>query len=352
MTVRAAWLLPGGASPGQTREDTRLAPVGTYTPASELTTRPGVIPGGSPFAATAAGVMTLQIGTGRAMVQGTAAQGAYPVAVTSPETLTFPDGHAQFARIDSVVLRVYDGLYDASGQTLAAVEILGGEPTATPTPPALPAGSLRLWDVTVPAGTSAGTSGITWGSALADRRQYTTAIGGITPRSAGTSYSGAYDGQYRDTGTGLERWSASAAAWQSYPAPPAGWLPYTATLTNTTLGNGNLLTRYRRYGTHVEAAFRLAWGSTTTGAMPRISMPVTPASLGGMRWTGNLTIHRGSGNFRAGTTWLYDDTSILGTGLLGTASSQPEILTAFAAAGVTMAAGGWIIGNVSYEAAG
>lgn len=221
MTVRAAWLLPGGTGPGQTREDTRLAPVGTYAPAGELTTRPGVLPGGAPFTASAAGAMSLQIGVGRAVVQGTTAQGAYPVAVTAPETLAFPDGDALHARIDSVVLRVYDGLYDTSGQTLAAVERLQGEASATPAAPLLPPGCLRLWDVRVPAGASTGVGGIDWGTALTDRRQYTAAVGGVIPPGGGLAFDGAYHGQLRDTGTQIERWNTDTGTWQRYPAVPA-----------------------------------------------------------------------------------------------------------------------------------
>jgi hypothetical protein len=216
MSVRTAWLLPTS----QSREDTRLAPVGTFTPESELRTRPGALPGGNPFAATSAGAMVLQIGTGRAVVQGTTAQGAYPVAVDVPEAVTFTDGDAQFGRLDAVVIRVYDQLFDSFGQNLALVEIVRGTPAATPVAPPLPAASLLLWLVTVPAGTSAGTGGISWASALADRRIFTTAAGGITPAAGGTAYDGAYDGQYKDTGSGLERWSSTAGAWQAYPATP------------------------------------------------------------------------------------------------------------------------------------
>ncbi|OII60858.1 hypothetical protein BJP40_08320 [Streptomyces sp. CC53] len=201
MTVRAGWLTPTG----QTREDTRAVPVGTMTPAGELTTRSGVIPGGDPLAATGTAAMQLQIGIGRAVVQGTAAQGAYPVAVTAPETLTFADGSAQFGRIDSVVARVYDGLFDTFGQTLATIEIVQGEASATPTPPALPPATLRLWDVTVPAGTSAGTGGINWTTALTDRRVYTVAVGGIAPGAL----DGTHAGQWRDTGI-LERFTGTA----------------------------------------------------------------------------------------------------------------------------------------------
>ncbi|MGA5084099.1 hypothetical protein [Streptomyces pseudogriseolus] len=218
MTVRAAWLLPGGSAPGQTREDTRLAPLGTMTPADEMTTRQGIVPGGDPFAVTGAGAMSLQVGVGRATVQGTLAQGAYPVAVDAPEVLTFSDGNAQFARVDTVVLRVFDGLFDTSGQTLAHVEVVEGAPSATPTAPTLEPACLPLWDVRVPAGASAGVGGIDWDSALTDRRRYTVAVGGILPHGA-LSDVGAYDGQYADIGGVLYRWSAADAAWEPYQEP-------------------------------------------------------------------------------------------------------------------------------------
>ncbi|MGW2485181.1 hypothetical protein ACWCWQ_35730 [Streptomyces sp. NPDC001571] len=208
MTVRSAWLLT--APGGQTREDTRVTPLGTMVPEGELLSRDGVIAGGAPLKATGAAAMSVQIGIGRALVQGTLAQGAYPVAVTSPETLTVPDGHAQYARIDSVALRIYDGLYDTSGQTLARLEVVKGPEAATAAPPPLPPGTLRLWDITVPAGTSAGTGGINWSTALTDRRRYTAAYGGITPPGGPQSTPGAYAGQYRDNGRILERWDGSA----------------------------------------------------------------------------------------------------------------------------------------------
>lgn len=208
MTVRSAWLLT--APGGQTREDTRQAPLGTMVPEGELLTRDGVIAGGNPLKASGASAMTVQIGTGRAVVQGTLPQGAYPIAVTAPEVLKVGDGHAQFTRIDSVVVKVYDGLYDTSGQTLARVEVIGGDANASPAPPALPPATLRLWDITVAPGTSAGTGGINWTTALTDRRRYTTSHGGITPPGGPQSTPGAYVGQYRDNGRILERWDGTA----------------------------------------------------------------------------------------------------------------------------------------------
>ncbi|MET9468483.1 hypothetical protein ABZY44_27590 [Streptomyces sp. NPDC006544] len=214
MTVRAAWLLPTG----QAREDTRLAPTNLVMHETEMRVRDGALAGGNPFAASGAGAMAVQIGPGRAIVQGTDAQGAYPVANDSAVTLTIADGAAQFARIDSVVLRVNDPLFDG-GTVAARIEIAQGTPAASPVAPTLPAASLRLWDIAVPAGASAGAGGIGWGGALVDRRRYTAAAGGIIPRGSGLVFSGAYDGQYRDNGTSLERWNATAGAWQTYRPP-------------------------------------------------------------------------------------------------------------------------------------
>ncbi|MET9429807.1 hypothetical protein [Streptomyces sp. NPDC003036] len=236
-------------------------------PETAMTTRDGVIAGGSALNATGVGTMQIQIAVGRALVQGTEAQGAYPVAVTAPETLTVADGNAQNPRIDVVVLRVYDSLYGTDGQTLARVEIVEGQPNASPTPPPLPSAALRLWEITVPAGVSAGTGGIQWSSALADRRRYTSAYGGIIPRGWGLSFAGAYPGQYRDNGNGLDRWDGSA--WQTLD-PVIGWTPVTLATGYTNNGNAQGSVRYRRITVggvpHLQLRGGVSW--TTSGSPP------------------------------------------------------------------------------------
>ncbi|MFD7106086.1 hypothetical protein [Streptomyces celluloflavus] len=263
MTVRTAWLLPQG----QTREDTRLAPLGTMAPADALGSRPGVIAGGDPLAATGVGAMQLQISTGRAVVQGTAAQGAYPVAVTAPETVAVADGDAQYARVDTVALRVLDGLYDTSEQTAAMVEIVQGAPSATPSAPPLSAAALPLWDIAVPAGASAGVGGIDWSRALTDRRAYTAAYGGILPRGGASTDPGAYPGQYRDNGTGLERWDGDA--WQQID-PRIGWTAAGLAGGYSNNGNGQGTVRYRRIVIagvpHVQWRGGVSW--STSGSPP------------------------------------------------------------------------------------
>ncbi|WP_439676006.1 hypothetical protein [Embleya sp. MST-111070] len=208
MTVRTVW----HTATGQTRADTRLAPLGVMAPAGEMTSRPGVVAGGNPLKLTPVGTMTCEIGPGRAIVQGTGAQGAYPLAVTSADSVTITDGDAQWARIDTVALCLYDELYDEGDETRAAVEIVEGEPAAAPAPPNLPTSAIALWDITVPAGTSAGTGGIAWSSAVTDRRQYTAAYGGIIPPGTG-EFAGSYTGQYRHGPTGLEVWDGIGMRW-------------------------------------------------------------------------------------------------------------------------------------------
>ncbi|MER8068377.1 hypothetical protein ABTZ59_08785 [Streptomyces sp. NPDC094034] len=240
MTVRAAWLTNrGDTAGGQTRNDTRLAPLGTMTPAAELTTSPGAIPGSDPFALTATGPMTATLATGRAIIQGTEPQGAYPVAITADEPLVFADGDPANPRIDLVVLRVYDTAYDDSGQTLVAVEIIPGTPGAAPTAPSTPRGALALFRVQIAAGISAGTGGIGFAAATTDVRRYTAAVGGITPYSV----AGAHRGQYRDNGTGLQRYTGTA--WSGLATGLITWTKASLASGYGHNGNSNGDVRYR-----------------------------------------------------------------------------------------------------------
>lgn len=217
MAVREAWLKPRTGSDGQTREDTRLALSGAWAPAGALTARSGLSPAGG-FDLVGTGAMTFTIGSGRAYIQGTTAQGAYPVYNDAAVSFTAVDGHATNPRIDLYVLRVYDTFIDSSGSTLTQIERVPGTAASVPVAPSVPAGSIPLWELRVPAGASAGSGGIQsspgWATARTDRRYYTAAAGGIVP-SGGPSWSGAYDGQYRDNPTTKrpERWSTSSSTW-------------------------------------------------------------------------------------------------------------------------------------------
>ncbi|MEO3851761.1 hypothetical protein ABGB09_29735 [Streptomyces sp. B8F3] len=241
MAVRAAWLTNrGDAAGGQTRNDTRLAPTGTMTPVGELTTVSGVLPGGDPFALEPTGPMTATLGAGRALIQGTAAQGAYPLVVTEPEPLTVADGDPANPRVDLVVLRIYDTAHDDTGQVRAAVEILPGTPGAAPTPPDTPPAALALYRVAVAAGVSAGTGGIDFATATTDVRTYTVGVGGI---ALSRTLDGAYAGQYRDSGAGLERFSGTS--WGGIATSLIGWTKVSLADAYGHNGNNNGDVRYR-----------------------------------------------------------------------------------------------------------
>ncbi|MER5433888.1 hypothetical protein [Streptomyces sp. NPDC002588] len=220
MPVRSGWLSPDG----QSREDTRLVSLGALTPTSPVATRSGVLPGSaeglyriSGFTLTGtAGTLSATVSPGRAVIQGSDAQGAYPVALTEYLPLVFADGDAQYGRVDLVVLRVYDDAYDGSGRTEAVVEIVKGTPAATPAVPAVPALALPLYEVTVPKGASAGTTPIDWANALVGRRTATVGVGGILPVTTDTT-NGSYPGQYRDLNGVVQRWSGTA--WTDYQPP-------------------------------------------------------------------------------------------------------------------------------------
>ncbi|WP_416977635.1 hypothetical protein [Streptomyces sp. T028] len=330
MNLRSSWV----AETGQTREDTRLTQTGATTPANPLEVRSGILPGSYDgqyrlsgfWMEGGAGTMTATVHEGRAVIQGAGNQGAYPVTLAEPMTLTFADGDASNPRIDLVVLRIYDDLYDDSGFTKAAVEIIKGTPGATPAVPAVPGIGLPVYQVRVRAGTSAGTGGINWNDDVTDLRTPTVAVGGILP-VYGETGNGAYPGQYRDSGGALQRWDGSA--WVGYPSAlggiaPAGtvatasytgqyrdssdgtlqrwdgstwvsyqrvpsWSSYTpvwysSTGTAPVVGNGSLNGRYVKLGTLVHVRVRLVIGSTTNlsaldsaGAWS-ISMPFLPAA--------------------------------------------------------------------------
>lgn len=271
MTVRSGWLVTRSeCGAGQSREDTRLVPLGTMTPTGEMTTRGGVIPGGDPFALARVSDMQVAIGVGRAIVQGRAGQGAYPVAVTAPEVLAFADGDPQHPRIDAVVIRVLDAHYDAAGYDVARLEVIQGAASAHPVAPVVTGTAELLYEVTIPAGASQWTGGLDWVTAVTDRRRSTASVGGINPPGWSDSWSGSYVGQYRDSAGGLERWDGSA--WTPYPSPeaPAAWVPVALAEGYNNDGNGAGPLRYRRITIagvpHMQWRGGISW--TKRGAPP------------------------------------------------------------------------------------
>jgi hypothetical protein len=268
-------------------EDHRLAVSIGMSPVGQLSTRGGCVPGGLSLTGTSA--MQATLSPGRAWIQGTstAAQGGYAVTVDTGLPLTFANGDPAYGRIDAVVVRVRDNSYDGSGQTAGLVEVITGVPAAVPVAPAAPDSSEKLFEVTVPVNASAGNGGILWATAVADRRRFTSALGGITPPGGGTGFSGTYAGQYRDANNQLERWNGTA--WGQYPAVPAwqSWTPVWTTSSGVAVsfGNSSVNCRYIRSGPTVHLTFQVIFGSTanfgsTKAATDnwRFSLPVPAAT--------------------------------------------------------------------------
>ncbi|WP_416977634.1 hypothetical protein [Streptomyces sp. T028] len=229
MSLNAGWLSPDS----QTRRITRLVSLGATTPDNPIQSRSGILPGtyggqyrvGGFWLGGTAGTMKATLYHGRAVIQGTAAQGAYPVVLDEDITLTFDDGDAQYGRVDLVVLRVYDDDYDGSGRNEAAVEIIKGTPAATPAAPATPNLALLLFQVAVPAGASTATGGIDWSIRSTDLRTTLVSVGGILPVYNNAGVAGSYPGQYQDNSNAgyLQRWNGTA--WAAYPREIGGVAP-------------------------------------------------------------------------------------------------------------------------------
>ncbi|MGX9921954.1 hypothetical protein ACWIG4_19100 [Streptomyces sp. NPDC002248] len=288
MPVRSAWLVNRtDAESGQSRTDTRLAPLGTMTPTSGLASRGGIVPGSPDGKSLMSGLyvfgttagMTATIAPGRAVVQGSEAAGAYPVVLTDYTALTFADGDANNPRTDLVVLRVYDAQFDNTGRTEAVLEIVQGAPEATPRAPQTPPASLPLATVLVPAGASVGTGGVNWTSAVTELRTTTVAVGGILPLYGGAAEQGAYPGQYRDSGSQLQRWDGTR--WLGYPAQLGGIAPAGQLATGAYTG------QYRDNAGRLERWNGTAW--TLAAPSPSFSYNNDGGFCKATAWTEALT---------------------------------------------------------------
>ncbi|MGW8768231.1 hypothetical protein ACWGN5_37790 [Streptomyces sp. NPDC055815] len=259
MPVRSGWLTPTG----QTRQNTRLTNIGATTPANPLASRSGILPGtydgkfrvgGLWMAST--GPMTATVYHGRAVVQGSNSDGAYPVTLDQDMPVTFGDGDPLNPRIDLVVLRVYDHDADTQGRYEAVVEIIKGEAKAAPVAPAAPARSLVLFTVKVKAGASAGNGGIDWaGGASTDLRTTLVSAGGILPVYNNAGVPGSYPGQYQDNDNAhfLQRWDGTA--WVAYPKEIGGIAP------SGTITTGSYTGQYRDYGGQLQRWNNNAWAA-------------------------------------------------------------------------------------------
>lgn len=224
MTVRVMAL-----KSGVTAEDHRFALAADMVPAGVLDARSGVLPaGGASTPADLQSVSALQalITPFQAFIDGTSAsmQSGYRFTSDASVTLTFDAGDGANPRIDLVVAQVRDSAYDTSGTQTGTVEIVKGTPAGTPAAPAVPASSIPLWQVLVPANAS-GANAINFTTARTDRRFYTAARGGVFPVASDTERN-AITSPY----SGMAVWRTDSkqvqvydgAAWQTFNPAPTG----------------------------------------------------------------------------------------------------------------------------------
>lgn len=190
VTTRGALFLDGCSDAAQ---DLRLQGVaasltatgaaGTTGIAATAGVRQGV---GTPLKCTWTSLLSFTVAAGTCFVQGStsATAGIYTVTLDTTATLTCTTADATNPRIDSVAVVVTD---NGNGTSTAAVAIYPGTPAPSPSAPTLPANSLLLCNITVPANATALSAG-----AFADKRLFTVASGAILPypNTAGATIAG------------------------------------------------------------------------------------------------------------------------------------------------------------------
>ncbi|WP_408895948.1 hypothetical protein ACJ5H2_13615 [Nocardioides sp. R1-1] len=198
--------------------------------------RTGLRPDGGGAVSINSGTMGVTVQPFTAWVSAaSAAQGGYPVVLDAAKVLAVSPGHATLARVDTVVAQVRDTASDGSGFTDMRVLIVEGTPGAGQ--PALPATTIALRNINVPAGASTGTGGLVAGNLGTDRRVYTSALGGIVPVATATERDalGAQLGQvvYRTDLDLLEVKVGTPAGWRAIASSEHSQVVSTAALTTS-----------------------------------------------------------------------------------------------------------------------
>lgn len=120
--------------------------------------------------------MSVKVNPGAAVIQGaiSTTQGAYAWSLDTVTTVTIASAHATLARTDRVCIRIRDANVDTSGQRDGAVMVITG--TAGGGVPSLPTDATYVELARIAVG-AAVTSILT--ANITDKRQYTSAAGGI-----------------------------------------------------------------------------------------------------------------------------------------------------------------------------
>jgi len=262
-----------------TAQDIRLALGALLVPRLDIGARTGVLYGLTVTALPTPG-WKVRVAVGAAVVRAATAAGGAPIMVNDDVYTADVDPSTSQPRRDLVVMRWYSETTALESRGVR-IEVVKGTPAASdPAAPAVPSNAIVLAELTI--GANAASVGT---NAIVPRRQFTSALGGITPSLSAGDVDGIYVGQYRDrTDTGeQERWNGSS--WQVTASP--NWQAYTPTWTadtnNVSRQNGTLTGRYNRVGRTCHVRIELVAGSQTrfgTGGY-RWALPFPAASGGG-----------------------------------------------------------------------
>lgn len=127
----------------------------------------------------------------------------------------------------------------------------------------------------------------------------------------------------------------------------AAWTTWSPTLTNLTLGNGTLVSKYQRIGKNILFYFDLTLGSTSTvGAGPTFTWPVAGLTVSAVRAMEVRLYDTSAGLYYTGTT--YAETTTAGSMAYRTGTSLSAI---GATSPFTWATGDILHCHGTYEAA-
>lgn len=155
---------------------------------------------------------TVQIRPGTCIIPRSG-QGPYVCTLHSTATVTTDNANATNPRIDRIIVQLHDtALGDA--QSKAIITVVTGTAAAIPAVPSVtgPSSWIELAQIAVPANDNTRNN-----AQITDKRQAASTVGAVRRLGLGDSLltSGQLDGELRDTGDSIDRWSNVSSAWES-----------------------------------------------------------------------------------------------------------------------------------------
>ncbi len=258
---------------------------------------------GNPLQVSVTSGLSVQVNAGAAAIQGSAAlnAGVYTAESDTTVTLTCTAADTVNPRIDSVCMTVTD---NGDATSTADIQIIAGTPASSPSAPSLPANSLLLCNITVPANAVTLVSGN-----LSDQRTFIAAAGGIKPVLNSGFYPtvGSSAMYMHDISTGRLLWAPNGSVFAPRTAPFAD--VWSGIISSTTVSSTTYVSVCSVTVTvdgHTSVNLTASWG--WVGATAAVGNAC------------NLSIFRGTGEVNgialvsqaanvaiSGGSWVYQD---------------------------------------------